>query len=255
MELARAFATEGNTLSVVARRKDALEKLAGELKVKCHVVAADLARPDANVDWLKDAEAALGAVDILINNAGMSYLEPIDGIDMDQARKLFQINLHTPVAAMHHVLPQMVARRSGVIINVASGAAFQPAPYLCHYNASKAALASFSESLRMEMKTVKKGVDVITVYPGPIKTPMGDRNWEQIQTNAATKLFLPEGDTGTLSKLVLAAVKRKKPRVIYPRWPHRVTFLFPGISRFIATHFSPPPTGRKTPELPGDQVR
>jgi short-subunit dehydrogenase len=185
---------------------------------------------------------------VLVNNAGVSYIEPIGGIDDERSRILFQVNVHAPIAATHRVLPAMVARGSGTIVNIASNAAFSPAPYMGHYCASKAALAGYSESLRMEL--ARTGVNVVTVYPGPIKTPMAERNWGQFKQTAASKLA-PEGDTTTLARRVHAAVVRRRARVIYPRF-YRLAWWLPGIGRWVAERFVPEATGAVTPPMAGD---
>ncbi|HYV48710.1 MAG TPA: SDR family NAD(P)-dependent oxidoreductase [Myxococcaceae bacterium] len=249
--IARAFDSAGNRITLVARRRALLDELRAQFKCETQAIDADLSRTDDQVGWLKRAEETFGPTEILVNNAGASLLEPIDGIDEARADPLFQINLHTPIRAIHHVLPAMLARRSGIIVNVASGAAFMPAPYLCHYSATKAGLGSFSESLRMELKLKRCGVHVLTVYPGPIQTPMGDRNWAQLEQSKLAHLLMPTGNTETLARLVLRAVQRRRPRVIYPRF-FLVGWWFPGLVRWATETFAPPATGAKTPPLPGD---
>lgn len=247
-ELARAFAGEGRRVSLVARRRGLLEGLQKELAGESQVITADLADAADPVGWLARAEEAFGATDVLINNAGISYVEPVEGIDAERVRALFQINVHTPIAAMQRVVPAMLARRSGVIVNVASNAAFSPAPFFCHYAATKGALGNFSESLRMELKG--RGVHVLSVYPGPIQTPMADRNWAQLKESVATRLT-PVGDCVTLARLVRRAADDRKPRVIYPRF-YSLGWWLPGVGRFIAERFVPEATGAVTPPLDGD---
>jgi short-subunit dehydrogenase len=251
VDLARIFATPGNKLSLVARRKELLEQLKQELGVPATVITADLTRVEDPVAWLREAEAAHGPVDMLINNAGVSYLEPVLGIDPERLRAMFQINAHTPIAAIHHVLPGMLERRSGTIVNVTSVAAFTYAPYLCHYHASKGALGNFSESLRIEI--AKSGVNVVTVYPGPIDTPMAERNWAQLKESRAAK-SAPRGNTRTLARLVHDAVDRREARVIYPGF-YRVGWLFPWLARFVSERFIPEATGAKTPLMGGDLLK
>jgi short-subunit dehydrogenase len=249
LEIARAFDSPENKISLVARRKGLLEELAGQIKSETQCIDADLTERSDPIAWLRRAEEIFGATDLLVNNAGMSFVEPVSGISEAQSHALFQINVHTPIAAIQHVLPAMIARGGGTIVNVASNSAFSPAPFFCHYTASKGALGNFSESLRMELRST--GVHVLSVYPGPIKTPMGDRNWNQLKTGAANR-FAPVGDTKTLARLVVRAVERKKARVIYPRF-YRLGFWFPSLGRWVAEHFVPQATGAKTPPLPGDK--
>jgi short-subunit dehydrogenase len=250
-EIAKAYDRPGNRLSLIARRLSLLEELRGEIRTDTHAVRADLSDPADPVGWLRDAEEHFGPVDVLVNNAGISYVEPVQGIDRERIATLFQVNVHVPIAAIHHVLPGMLQRRSGVIVNIASNASFSPAPYFCHYTASKGALGNFSESLRMELR--RTGVHVLSVYPGPVETPMGDRNRGQLKQSSSAKLA-PIGNAPELARLVLAAVERKKARVIYPRF-YLLGWWLPSIGRFVAEHFVPEATGAVTPPLPGDLER
>lgn len=246
LALAKSFDGPEHTISLVARRQGLLEKLQGELRARTQVVTADLATAD--LGWLRRAEEGFGPVDVLVNNAGTSYIEPVLGIDDERSRLLFQLNVHTPIAAVRHVLPGMLERKRGTIVNIASNAAFSPAPYVCHYCGAKAAIGNYSESLRLELR--KTGVDVVTVYPGPIDTPMSERNWNQLKDTRAARMA-PRGDTATLSRLIMKAVERKKARVIYPRF-YLLAWWLPGLGRWVAGRFVPEATGAVTPPLAGD---
>lgn len=245
--LAQSFDKPGNVISLVARRRAHLEELRRELHTESVAIVADLSRADDPVGWLKRAEERNGPTDVLVNNAGTSYVEPTVGVDAERVQKLFQINVHTPLAAIHHVLPAMLARSTGTIVNIASNAAFSPAPGFAHYSATKGALANFSESLRMELR--KTGVHVLTVYPGPIHTPMAERNYAQLEGELA-KLG-PIGDTQTLARLVQRAIERRRARVIYPRF-YTLGWWFPFVGRWVAELLLPSVTGQKTPPLEGD---
>ena len=250
-EIAKAFDTPGHRLSLVARRLSLLEELRREIRTESHAIQADLSDPADPIGWLRAAERHFGPVDVLVNNAGVSYVEPVQGIDPQRIATLFQVNVHVPIAAIHHVLPGMLERRAGVIVNIASNAAFSPAPYFCHYTASKGALGNFSESLRMELK--KTGVHVLSVYPGPVETPMGDRNWAQLEQSASARMA-PIGSAPVLAKLILAAIAARKARIIYPRF-YLLGWWLPSIGRWVAEHFVPRATGAVTPPLPGDLER
>ena len=246
--IAKAFDHPDNKLSIVARRTALLQELTSEIRTESKAIQADLSDASATSRWIEQAEQELGPIDILVNNAGTSYLEPVLGVDENRIHKLFQVNVHAPIAAIHSVLPGMMQRRRGVIVNIASNAAFSPAPYLCHYSATKGALANFSECLRLELKGT--AVQVLTVYPGPVKTPMADRNWEQLKKTAATR-FAPIGDAGVLAARILQAIDRKRARVIYPRF-YALAWWLPSLGRLIAEHLMPEATGVVTPPLAGD---
>lgn len=247
-EIAKVFDKPGHRISLVARRLSLLEELRAEIRTETRAIRADLSDPADPVGWLREAEEHFGPVDVLVNNAGVSYVEPVQGIDRERIATLFQVNVHVPIAAIHHVLPGMLERRSGTIVNIASNAAFSPAPYFCHYTASKGALGNFSESLRMELG--RSGVHVLSVYPGPVETPMGDRNWGQLKQSASARLA-PIGSAPVLAKLILAAIEARKARVIYPRF-YLLGWWFPSFGRWVAEHFVPEATGAVTPALPGD---
>lgn len=249
--LARAFDRPGARLSLVARRGSELEELSRELACQSCPIVADLARTEDPVAWLDEAEKAFGPTDVLVNNAGMSYVEPVSSIEPARVQSVFQVNVHTPIAAIHRVLPNMQARRAGTIVNVASNAAFSPAPYFTHYCATKSALANFSESLRMELRAV--GVNVVTVYPGPVETPMADRNWKQLEDGVFRRMA-PRGRADVLATLIVRAVERRSARVIYPRF-YALGWWLPGIGRFVAERFLPQATGERTPPMPGDVTK
>jgi len=249
-EIALAFDRPGHKLSLVARRRSLLEELGKELKAESRAIDADLTDAKDPVGWLRRAEEAFGPTDVLVNNAGISYVEPIEGIEEERVRALFHVNVTVPIAATQLVLPSMRARGRGTIVNVASNAAFTPAAYFCHYAASKAALGNFSESLRIELTGT--GVHVLSVYPGPVHTPMGDRNWLQLEQSAGARLA-PIGDARTLARLVLRAVDRRRPRVIYPGF-YALGWWFPWLGRWISERFVPHATGARTPDMPGDKA-
>lgn len=251
LEIAKAFGRAGDKLSLVARRLSLLEELGKQIPTETHAIQADLSNPADPIGWLEEAEAHFGPVDVLVNNAGVSYVEPVQNIDRARIDKLFQVNVHVPIAAIQHVLPGMLERRSGIIVNIASNAGFTPAPYFCHYSASKGALGNFSESLRMELK--RTGVRVLTVYPGPVETPMADRNWNQLKQNASARMA-PIGSAPVLARLILSAIEARKPRVIYPRF-YALGWWLPSIGRWIAENLVPEATGTVTPLMGGDLER
>lgn len=248
-DIAKALDRADCRLSLVARRAELLDSLRSELRAQSRSIPADLSDPQSETSWLDKAEATFGPVDMLVNNAGVSYVEPLLGIDQERIRTLFQVNVMVPIAAVHRVLPGMLQRKSGVIVNIASNSAFNPAPYFAHYSATKGAIGNFSESLRMELKNT--GVRVITVYPGPIKTPMGDRNWKQLKSSKAAETA-PIGSTEVLAQKIVKAIDKDQARVIYPGF-YALSWWLPSLGRGIASAFMPEATGEKTPPLPGDR--
>src|SRR5687768_4295638 len=142
LELAREFAAGGYDLVLVARSEKKLEELAAELRerhgVDARVLARDLARPESPEEIFAELQAAGVAVDVLVNNAGFATFGPFAETDLGRELEELQVN----VAALTHLtkkfLPEMLGRRRGGILNVASTAAFQPGPLMAVYYATKA---------------------------------------------------------------------------------------------------------------------
>ncbi len=173
---ARSLAAEGHDLILTARRADRLETLAAELRaahgVTVTILVADLGQPEAPAKLLADIAAAGLTIDTLINNAGFGARGGVAELDGTVQLGMIDLNCRALVALAQGVLPQMIARRSGAILNLASVASFQPGPWMAVYYASKAFVLSFSEALHEEVKD--KGVRVAALCPGPTRTEFAD---------------------------------------------------------------------------------
>ena len=172
LELARLFATDRKDLVLVARNREKLTQIAGELqgkhKVSVNVLAADLADPDAPSSIAR-ALAGIGiSVDTLVNNAGIGVYGRFAETDLAKELELIQINAIAVTALTKMFLPAMVRRGRGRILNVSSTAAFQPGPLMSVYYATKAYVLSFSEALSNETRGT--GVTVTALCPGPTIT-------------------------------------------------------------------------------------
>jgi len=122
---------------------------------------------------IAQAVEAAGPIDVLVNNAGVGQVSPLEGVSMAKIRELFETNTLGTIAMTQAVLPQMREQRSGVVINVTSGVTFQPLPLMSIYTASKAAVNAFSESVALELEPF--GVRVRIVIPGRApETPFGE---------------------------------------------------------------------------------
>ena len=171
-ELARLFAADGHDLVLVARSRDKLARLAGELEGKHNVAArvlvADLARAEAPREIFEELSGAGVSVDALVNNAGFGSYGLFAETDLGSELDLLRVN----VVALTHLsklfLPGMLARRRGYLMNVASTAAFQPGPLMAVYYASKAYVLSLSEALANECEGT--GVSISALCPGPTET-------------------------------------------------------------------------------------
>ncbi len=174
--LARQFAQAGARVSLVARRTDKLTGLADELKAatgRAAVITADLVEPGACERVPTDARAVFGPIDVLVNNAGVGEYGLFPGQQLADLEHLVQLNVLAVLRLTHRILPEMIERRTGHVINIASTAAFQPTPYMAVYGASKAFVLNFSMALWSELR--KTGLRVTCVCPGPVRTGFFDR--------------------------------------------------------------------------------
>ncbi len=172
LELARVLAREGWDMVLTARRKDALDALAVELRSaevrRVLVLPGDLARPGEVDRLLARLDEEGVKVEILVNNAGFGDYGPVVAGEAHRFRDMIQVNVTALTQLCRGVLPGMVARGGGRILNVASTAAFQPGPLMAVYYATKAYVLSFSEALREELRD--SGVTVTTLCPGPTRS-------------------------------------------------------------------------------------
>jgi uncharacterized protein len=172
LELARLFARDQYDLVLVARRVDALERLGSALAaqhgVRYWVIGADLAEPGAAATIVNRLPQAALPVSVLVNNAGFGTSGPFATTDLETELELLRVNIVALTTLTKLLLPPMLARRNGRILNVASTAAFQPGPFMAVYYASKAYVLSFSEAIAEELRAT--GVTVTALCPGPTET-------------------------------------------------------------------------------------
>ena len=171
VEFARQLSKRGHRLVLAARRKDRLEELAKELG-KARAIAIDLSKKDSAAKLLADLEANGETVDLLVNNAGFGLIGRFAELDAKRERQMIDLNVGTLTDLCRAVAPQMIARKSGGILNVASTAAFQPGPKMAVYFATKALVLSLTEALHEELKPHR--VKVSCLCPGPTRTEFGD---------------------------------------------------------------------------------
>lgn len=232
--LAREYVRRGAAVTLIARREERLRAFARREGGAVHVCSTDLSDVTRATEWIAPAEAALGPIDVLVNNAGASMVHPTAETDWNAAETLVRLNVLAPFKLTCAVAPRMMARGTGCIVDVASAAALAPQQGLFFYSASKAALAAGSECLRAELRSA--GVHVVTVYPGPVKTPMADANFAVFAPSVAR--FTPTGTAEELARRVVHAVERKTDRVIYPRIYALARWL-PAFARWVLDHTMP----------------
>ena len=171
-DLARELAKDGHDLVLVARRAEPMQTLANELGTKVTIITSDLSKPGAAAALAGELESRGLAIDVLINNAGLGATGAFDQSDPAKNSEMLQVNVTALTELTRLLLPQMIARRSGRILLVASTAAFQPGPQMAVYYASKAYVLSFGEAIAYELRGT--GVTVTTLCPGPTATNFAD---------------------------------------------------------------------------------
>ena len=170
-----ALAQAGASVAIAARRADRLEKLSERLRAdgaKVLALELDVTDEAACISAVNRVTEELGPVDILINNAGVMLLGPIVGADTEDWRRMISTNVLGLMYLTHAVVPSMVERGSGDIVNISSVAGRVARAGAGVYNASKWAVNAFSESLRQEVTT--RGVRVSLVEPGAVATELTD---------------------------------------------------------------------------------
>jgi NAD(P)-dependent dehydrogenase (short-subunit alcohol dehydrogenase family) len=171
---AKALDRAGARVAMVARRQEDLETLAAEMKNDPVVVAADLSQPEAPADIASRALLALGAVDVLVNNAALAARIPTvetTGALIDQ---MLALNVRAPLLLIAALVPAMAERKRGSIINLSSVSALVGTPKRAAYAASKGAIDAATRSLAMELGP--SGVRVNSVAPGAVDTAMWASN-------------------------------------------------------------------------------
>ena len=170
--VARALHGAGAQVALSGTRREALEGLAGELGERAAVVPCNLSDDEALAGLIKEAEAAVGQVDILINNAGLTRDNLALRLKDEDWDGVLSVNLTAAFKLSRTVLRGMMKRRWGRIVNVTSVVGVTGNPGQANYAASKAALIGMSKSLAAEVAT--RGITVNCIAPGMIRTAMTD---------------------------------------------------------------------------------
>jgi NADP-dependent 3-hydroxy acid dehydrogenase YdfG len=173
--VALGLAKAGAKVALAARREDRLRDLAARIQAQggeAVVIVADFTDETQAQRAVHEAEAAFGQVDILINNAGVMYLEPVATADLGRWRAMLELNVLGLIAATQAALPGMTARKDGHIVNIASTAGHVSNPLAAAYSATKFGVIGFSESLRKEVH--KDNIRVSVISPGMAATELRD---------------------------------------------------------------------------------
>ena len=189
--LGRAFALRLSAVGMMVALADCssegLNETLGMLPAtKAVAIDTDISNREAVTRLISKTEHTLGPIDLLINNAGVSGpLGPLWQTDTDAWWRCQEVNLKGAVLCCHAVLPGMISRNRGRIINIASGAGAMAVPHMSAYVTSKAALIRFTETLAAEVQP--HGIAVFAIHPGVVRTPMN----EELMASAESSKWIP----------------------------------------------------------------
>jgi short-subunit dehydrogenase len=223
--LAEALARRGVDLALAARSAEDLEQTAKKLdglgtKVLC--VPTDITKMEDLENLVERTTQDLGPIDLLVNNAGVEHYRPFQEYDFDLIGKIMQTNVISAQWLTRLVLPGMVERRQGHVVNIASVAGKMAVPYNSVYSASKHALVGFSWSLREEM--VKHGVGVSVVCPGFVSDAGMFADWSKGKKPPGLASSV---DPGKVASEMVAAIERNRGEVIVASPVMKLTKLIP----------------------------
>jgi short-subunit dehydrogenase len=215
-EFARHLAPLARRLVLVARRRDRLDQLRDELTaahpavdIETSVVdLSDRAQLAGLTNWLGTENVE---VDLLINNAGLGDMGSFATGDPHRLEQIVLVNMNALTLLTRAVLPGMIAKRKGAILNVSSCAGFLPIAQFAVYAASKAYVTSFTEALRAELRGT--GVTASVLCPGPVRTEFGDVAYRPGTHHRSSPQFVNVAAEKVV-RLGLDAVERNKPLVI-----------------------------------------
>lgn len=201
-EIAKALAAQGAEVALSGTRTGALEDVAKEISGKTHILPCNLSDLDSVERLVPQAEEAMGGVDILINNAGMTRDNLFMRMKDEEWDDVLKINLTAPFHLTRAAIKGMMKRRFGRIVSITSVVGVVGNPGQGNYAASKAGLAGMSKSLAYEVAS--RGITVNTIAPGFIASAMTDELNEKQQETILQKV--PAGRLGTAQEVAAAAV-------------------------------------------------
>jgi clavulanate-9-aldehyde reducatase len=206
---ARALSRAGATVALAARRRDRLEALAEELEGEASVHEVDVGDEAQARSFIEAAHAQHGGLHVLVNNAGVMLLGPVEGADTAEWRRMLDVNLWGLLICTHAALPLIAASGGGDIVNVSSVAGRRADAGGAVYNLTKFGVHAFSEALRQE--ALHTGVRVTVVAPGMVDTELQGHNTNPVVRRAIERARERTGqvlDAEDIADAILYAVTR-----------------------------------------------
>lgn len=255
-EFARQLAARGMHLILTARRGDLMQELANDLHTRhgtrCEIIVADLSDPKEPKRILDEITQKGIEVELLINNAGFGVVGEVDDVNLERMLEMIRLNVSALMELTYRLLPGMLERGHGAILNMASLSAFQPVAYMGAYAASKSFVLHFSEALHCELKD--RGITVTALCPGVTRTNFfdvaGAPGWVQKHKSLEVDEVVKAG---------LKALSRRK-QCNVPGWQNFLLTLLIRIAsrrRVVkeSTRFFRPQTKRASTKKPGSDKK
>ena len=225
-KIAIECARHGAHLVLLARREELLAKLSERIKndygVSCYYYSLDVQDFDSVERVFSVIESDVGHIDILVNNAGFGIFNEVVHSSLDEMKNMFEVNVFGLIASTKMVLPAMMKRRKGHIINIASQAGKMATPKSSLYSATKHAVLGFTNSLRLEVK--HHNVFVTSINPGPIKTNffnIADREGHYVKNVERWML-----DPDKVARIIVASMLTSKREINLPGWMNAGSTLY-----------------------------
>lgn len=220
-EIARVLARDVSTLILVARRRERLDELASELKAKraglrVLVEPVDLLDRAATGAMLDELEKSGESIDVLVNNAGFGDYGLLHEREWSKLERMLELNVVSATFLLSRLVPPMVARRSGAVMNIGSIAGIVPSPAMGAYSATKAYLNHLSEAMTAELTGT--GVTLTVVCPGPIETEFQEVAGSDVRPPMPAAVHI---DAVQCAEEAVAAMVKGRARLI-PGWIPRV---------------------------------
>lgn len=218
--LAKQLAAKGAKLALSDVDQEGLQKIASSLHVPVMTQVFDVADRAAFETFAKDVKAEFGPTDVIINNAGVALLQPVQDMQYDDMDWLMKINFWGVVHGVHAVLPDMLERNEGVIVNVSSLFGLMGWPANSAYCASKFAVRGYTETMRHDLQDTK--LQIHCVHPGGIKTnivvnsrftadDMGQTDKSKTSRDFAKAAMTSAGEAASI---IISGIEKNKPRIV-----------------------------------------
>jgi short-subunit dehydrogenase len=242
-DAARLFAQAGCKVVITARRYDRLQAIAAEIQSaggEVFAIQTDVTNSAEVEALVKSALERYGRIDLLFNNAGHGSVDWFENLKLDRhIESLIQVNLIGTIIVTHAVIPHMLKKRSGHIINMSSVAGLIAAPLITTYSASKFGVRAFTDALRREVSPF--GIHVSGIYPGPATTEFGKKLERTRSRERVKRLKYPHLTSEYVAQRVVNVARRPVRSLVIPWWFRIITtfdLLFPVVVDWILFAFS-----------------